>query len=154
MGGFVIVPMQERHLDALAELERVCFSEPWSRAGLEAELTDPVSVFSVAEIDSETAGYAGMHCISGECYVDNVAVFPRFRGRGVGLALMRHLVMRAENENAEFITLEVRSSNLPAISLYEKLGFCVAGRRRDFYRRPREDALILTRFLGTQRFHF
>jgi [ribosomal protein S18]-alanine N-acetyltransferase len=146
--GLVIVPLQERHLDDLVRLERICFSEPWSRAGLEAELYDPVSIFAVAQKDGETAGYAGMHCVSGECYVDNVAVFPQYRGLGIGLALMRHLILRAENEKAEFISLEVRASNMPAISLYEKIGFRVAGRRRDFYRRPSEDALILTRFLN------
>lgn len=148
MGGFVIVPMQPHHLDALVQLERICFSTPWSRSGLEAELTDPISIFAVAEADGETAGYAGMHCVAGECYIDNVAVFPQYRGRRIGFSLMRYLVMCGEDQGAKFLSLEVRASNLSAILLYEKLGFRTAGRRREFYRRPTEDALILTLWLA------
>ncbi len=96
MAGLKIVPMAERHLDALAELERVCFSSPWTRAGLAAELDNPGAVFAVAELDGETAGYAGMNCVLDECYVDNVAVFPQYRRRGVARALMDRLIGAAE----------------------------------------------------------
>lgn len=139
-----LVPMAPRHLDELARLERLCFSEPWTRAGLAAELSSDTAVFLVAEAEGKTAGYAGMHCAAGECYVDNIAVFPEYRRGGVGRALTRGLIGAARGRDAEFITLEVRPSNAAAVSLYESLGMRPAGRRRGFYRNPPEDALILT----------
>lgn len=141
-----IVPMEERHLDALAALEQICFSEPWTRAGLEVELANPAAVFAAAELSGETAGYAGMHRVLDECYMDNVAVFPRFRRRGAARALMEYLTARARESGARFLTLEARASNTAALALYASLGFRTAGRRRDFYRAPREDALLLTLF--------
>lgn len=141
--------MAERHLDSLAELERICFSEPWTRSGLAAELSNPAAVFAAAEFDGETAGYAGMNRVLDECYVDNVAVFPQYRRLGIALALMEYLIHDAKENRASFITLEVRASNAGAIALYEKLGFREAGRRRDFYRQPQEDALLLTLFLSS-----
>ena len=136
--------MEERHLDELARLEKLCFSEPWTREGLAAELTSGTAVFLAAELGGRIAGYAGMHCVCGECYVDNVAVFPELRRAGVGRALMEALIARARERDAQFVTLEVRASNGAARSLYESLGFRKAGLRRNFYRRPAEDALILT----------
>lgn len=144
MEELTLVRMAERHLDALAELERICFAEPWTRKGLEAELSCDTAVFLVAECGGETAGYAGMHCVCGECYVDNIAVFPRFRRRGVGRALTRGLIERARERNAGFFSLEVRPSNAAAVSLYQSLGLREAGRRKNFYRFPPEDALIMT----------
>lgn len=136
--------MEERHLSELARLERLCFSEPWTREGLAAELGSGTAVFLVAELCGRTAGYAGMHCVCGECYVDNIAVFPQLRRAGIGRALTEALIARARERDAEFVTLEVRASNAAARSLYGSLGFREAGLRRDFYRRPAEDALILT----------
>lgn len=148
MAELKVVPMEERHLDALAALERECFSEPWTRAGLAAELDNPIAVFRVAELDGKPAGYAGMHCVLDECYVANVAVFPQYRRRGVARALMEHLAGFAEQYGESFLTLEVRPSNAAAVALYTGLGFQQAGRRKDFYRLPKEDALILTLTLG------
>ena len=136
--------MMREDLDSLARLEKICFSTPWTRAGLEAELLFPPAVFIVAHIGENVAGYAGMHCACGECYVDNVAVYPEFRRQGVGEALMLGLISRARERQGEFISLEVRKSNSKAISLYDKLGFVQAGVRRNFYDKPCEDALILT----------
>lgn len=141
-----VVPMAPRHLDALARLEETCFAEPWTREGLAAELESDTAVFAVAEVSGETAGYAGMHRILDECYVDNVAVFPRFRRHGAAAALMEYLIEDAKKNGALFLSLEVRPSNAAALALYAKFGFRQAGIRRDFYRLPKEDALILTLF--------
>ena len=89
-------------------------------------------------------GYGGMHTVLGESYVDNIAVFPEFRGHGVGRTLMAVLIEKARENGGVFITLEVRASNLPAIAMYRSLGFTEAGVRRNFYTEPREDALIFT----------
>jgi ribosomal-protein-alanine N-acetyltransferase len=147
MAKLTIVPMEQRHLDALAELERVCFSTPWTREGLAAELKNPGAVFFVAELDGTVVGYAGMNCVLDECYVDNVAVFPQFRRRGVARLLMDRLIAASEQRGASFITLEVRVSNAGAIALYTEAGFREAGRRPGFYSLPKEDALILTKYL-------
>lgn len=140
-----IVPMQERHLDALAELEQLCFVHPWTRAGLAAELESGTALFLAAEDEAgEAVGYVGSHVVCGECYIDNVAVHPNCRGQGIALAILTELIRLVREQNGVFLTLEVRESNIPARRLYEKLGFSEAGRRRNFYTDPKEDALLLT----------
>ena len=131
-----ILPMTREHTEMLAELERLCFSRPWSREALLAELTNPVAAFFTAvegEAErEEILGYAGMHCPSGECYLDNLAVFPRHRRRGVAKALLCALEEEAKRRNGEFLSLEVRSSNESAIALYQSVGFLEVGRRKNF----------------------
>ena len=140
-----VVAMAAAHVAELARLEQLCFSEPWSEAGLAAELNNETAFFRVAEdADGNVLGYVGMHCVAGECYIDNVAVFPQARRRGVASALLADLVAWAKAEECAFVTLEVRPSNVGAIALYEKFGFTEAGRRKRFYRNPEEDGLILT----------
>lgn len=143
-----ICPMEERHIKELARLEALCFSAPWSEEGLGAELQSETAVFFVAEKEKEkkkeVLGYAGMHTVLGECYIDNIAVFPQYRGMGVGRMLTESLISWGKEHDALFITLEARSSNSAALGLYGSLGFQEVGRRKGFYSRPREDALILT----------
>ena len=140
-----VVAMTAAHVAELARLEQLCFSEPWSEAGLAAELNNETAFFRVAEDEGgNVLGYVGMHCVAGECYIDNVAVFPQARRRGAASALLADLVAWAKANACAFVTLEVRPSNTGAIALYEKFGFAEAGRRRRFYRDPEEDGLILT----------
>ena len=141
-----IVKMDESHIAELAGLEAVCFSAPWPAGSLASELDNPQAVFFVSVINRRVAGYAGMHDILGEGYVTNVAVFPEFRRHGVGTALMNALLDYGHLHDLTFITLEVRPGNSAAISLYERLGFERAGIRKDFYIKPSEDGLIMTRF--------
>lgn len=140
-----IVPMEEKHIPALAKLERICFSQPWSENGLRSELGNKLAVFFVAEQNNEVLGYAGMQCVMGECYINNIAVFPQFRGMGIGTRLVQTLVAHAEQQNSLFLTLEVRKSNKQAIAIYQKLGFLEAGCRKNFYTAPVEDGLIMTK---------
>ncbi len=148
-----IIPMERRHVPHLARLEKLCFAEPWSEKALEEELDNPQAVFLAAEsLHGEVLGYAGMHDILGEGYIDNIAVFPQARGSGIGSALVKALCSYGADKGLAFITLEVRPSNVPALALYQKFGFQEKGRRRNFYRRPAEDALILTKhFPGNNR---
>ena len=148
-----IVSMTAEHVSRLAELEKLCFSEPWSEKSLTEEIDKPAACFLVAMQQDEglgyggmhtVLGYGGMHTVLGESYVDNIAVFPEFRGHGVGRTLMEALIEKARENGGVFITLEVRTSNLPAIAMYRSLGFTEAGVRRNFYTEPREDALIFT----------
>lgn len=136
---------RREHGPVLAELEKLCFSSPWSEAALAEETENPNACFFTAVEDGKILGYAGMHMAAGECYVDNVAVFPAFRRKGVGEALLRALLREAESRGGEFLSLEVRPSNASALALYRKLGFLEEGRRKNFYTGPIEDGLILTK---------
>ena len=136
----------------LAELEALCFAEPRSEGALLGELGDPGRyLLLAARLDGELAGYAGLEYVLDEGYVTDVAVFPEFRRRGVAKALLRELERRARGMGLRFLTLEARPSNTPAVSLYAALGYEEAGRRRDFYRNPREDALLMTLWLSSNR---
>lgn len=140
--------MEKKHIARVAQLEKECFSDPWSEEGLSAELTKEEARFFVCENEGKLAGYMGMHIILDECYITNVAVFQSFRRKGIGEALVSHCIRKAVDENCSFISLEVRVSNAAAISLYEKLGFVPVGERKNFYSRPTENGLIMTKNLG------
>lgn len=144
-----IAPMGPEHIGAVAALERECFSNPWSIESLAGELENPLAVYCVAgEVGgTELAGYAGMHHIIDEGHITNIAVGAPWRRRGVASRLLRALLDYAEQRGLRLLTLEVRPSNLPAITLYEAFGFRHAGTRRNYYRSPLEDALILTKML-------
>lgn len=142
-----IVKMAECHIKEIAEIENVCFTTPWSEKGLEEELSNPHARFFVALSGNEVSGYIGAHNILGEVYITNVAVKPSFRRMGIGKGLVDFLVNESICENAEFVTLEVRKSNEGARALYENAGFSVVGERKDFYERPKENALLMTKYL-------
>lgn len=139
--------MEECHLDELARLETECFSQPWSRQALGEEIENPQAYFVVAQEGGRVLGYAGMHFACGEFAVDNVAVFPACRRQGAGQALVAALVGFAQGQGGGTMTLEVRPSNEGAMALYQGMGFQEAGRRKGFYTRPTEDALILRRMV-------
>ena len=141
-----IVPMAAEHLDEVAELEKICFSDPWSRNLLAESLKDELSAFLVALDDGGyVAGYAGVKVVLDEGYIDNIAVRPDCRRRGVAGQLLQVFLNFAAANRLAFLTLEVRPSNTPAIALYEKYGFRTVGRRKNYYEHPTEDAVIMTR---------
>lgn len=147
MNDIKIIKMAECHIKDLALIEKECFSTPWTEKGLYDELSNPHARFWVALLGDNVAGYIGAHNIVGEVYITNVAVNSTFRRKGVAENLVKYLISVSEAENADFVTLEVRESNLPARSLYEKMGFEVVGNRKDFYERPRENAILMTKNL-------
>lgn len=138
-----ILPMTAAHIAPIAALERVCFSDPWPEAAVESELTNPLSLWLVAVEDGRVAGYVGSQSVLGEADMMNVAVSPEFRRRGVARAMLLALERRLAENAVHSLTLEVRASNEPAISLYHSLGYVQVGRRPNYYHKPREDALIL-----------
>ena len=145
-----IVPMNADHLDELEKLEKICFSRPWSRKMLAEELENQCAAFLVAQ-DGDTGrvvGYAGLLVVADEGYITNVAVFPEYRRQGVAAKLISVFENFARGNKLAFLTLEVRPSNTGAIALYEGLGFREAGRRKNYYDLPKEDALILTKTYG------
>ena len=138
-----IVKMDQYHTGQVADLERLCFSYPWSINSINYELTNPLSLWLVA-LDGETvAGYVGSQSVLGESDMMNLAVAPEYRRSGLGEQLVKELVNRLRETGNHCLTLEVRASNEPAISLYLKNGFAQVGRRPNYYRNPKEDALIL-----------
>lgn len=140
-----IVPMNGDHLDEVAELERVCFPDPWSRNMLKEELENDLAAFLVAlDERGAVAGYAGLQVVLDEGNILNVAVRPDCRRRGVAGRLLQVFLNFAKGNQLSFLTLEVRASNYAAIALYGSRGFRGVGRRKNYYEHPREDAVIMT----------
>lgn len=141
-----IEKMTSAHLDRVCEIEKMCFSHPWSRQSLESELSNETSLFFAALENNEVVGYIGMSVVLDEGYIFNVAVDENFRCRGVGSALVGELITYSKKNNFSFVTLEVRKSNENAVALYSKFGFIKVGERRDYYSNPKEDAVLMTKF--------
>ena len=139
----MIVPMNESHVAQVAELEKICFSDPWSEKSVASELSNPLSCWLVAEEDGMVAGYVGSQTVIDESDMMNVAVHPDHRRKGIAEKLVVELVEALKKRESHCLTLEVRASNEPAKALYEKLGFIQVGLRKNYYRNPKEDALIL-----------
>lgn len=147
---YEIVPMDRSHIPQIAALERECFSTPWTENMLEDALFDSQASFIVAEAeDGSILGYAGLHVIVDEGYIDNIAVRPDYRGQGIADALL-DVFVRFGRAKLALLTLEVRLTNEPAIQLYYKHGFAQVGRRKDYYENPKEDAIIMTLEFGEQ----
>lgn len=134
--------IEREHLVAVAELERLCFAEPWSEKALELLLGELATGF-VCGCDGRVLAYGGMLIAPDEGQITNVAVHPNARRQGLGKTIVDALTEEAHTRGLEQISLEVRVSNLAAITLYERAGFTVAGRRKNFYRHPTEDALVM-----------
>lgn len=144
---FIIREASLKDIPALEKLEQQCFSVPWTKEQLIAQLPDGTHRFLVAERGGELLGYVGMMFVLDEGYISNVATAPSARRNGIGRALISALLKQAEELALSFVTLEVRRSNEPAKALYAQQGFIPVGERRDYYQRPKEDAILMTNFL-------
>lgn len=140
--------VREEQLEQIEEIEKACFSMPWTLEQLKSQLKDSQHEF-IASLDDEgrVLGYVGMMYVLDEGYISNVAVAPEARRQGIGRDLIKELMARAAALNLAFVTLEVRCSNTAAIALYEKQGFLPVGKRKNYYDFPREDAILMTHFL-------
>ena len=139
----IIETMKSSHVAQIAELEKICFSDPWSEKSIASELNNELAFWLTAIEGDLVAGYIGSQTVIDETDMMNVAVHPDFRRKGIAEALVNALIEALKSRGSRCLTLEVRASNVPAITLYEKLGFSQIGRRKNYYRNPREDALIL-----------
>ena len=140
----VILPAEEAHLPALAELERQCFTPPAGEARLREKFALEHNYMLSALIDGVVAGFIGVDEIAGEAFVDDLAVFPAQRRRGVASALLARAETDAILRGCEKIHLECREGNEAALRLYERRGYQRVGRRKNFYESPREDAVLMT----------
>ena len=138
-----ILEMKAEHVPQVAELEMLCFADPWSQMSIESELKNVWSCWLVAVEGDQVVGYIGSQTAIDETDVMNVAVHPNFRRRGIAESLIGYLSEALKKRGSHALMLEVRASNAPAIRLYEKMGFHQVGCRKNYYRNPKEDALIL-----------
>ena len=138
-----IIQMNKDHVSQIAHLEAQCFSDPWSEKSVASELENPLSYWLVAMDGEKLVGYVGSQTVLGETDMMNVAVCPDYRRQGIAEGLILALIADLKARESHCLTLEVRDSNASARALYEKLGFSEIGRRKNYYRNPKEDALIL-----------
>ena len=135
-----IIRLNESHVAPIAAIEKQCFSAPWDEASVRSEITNPLALWLVAVEDGQVLGYVGSQTVLREADMMNVAVAAAYRRRGIARMLVEELIRQLD---AYQLTLEVRASNAPAIALYESMGFTQVGLRKNYYRMPKEDALIL-----------
>ena len=138
-----ILIMNESHVAQVAELEKSCFSAPWSENSIRYELTIPLSLWLVAMEADALAGYVGSQSVIDEADMMNIAVHPDYRNQGVAKNLIQTLMDTLSGQGSHSLMLEVRQSNEPAKNLYASLGFETVGIRKNYYRNPKENALIL-----------
>ena len=142
------VLMNSDHVSQVAQLEKECFHDPWSENSIASELNNPLSLWLVAVDGQQVAGYVGSQSVMGEADMMNIAVSTQYRRMGIAQELVERLVKLLQEKDVYSLTLEVRASNEPAKALYSKLGFEQVGRRPNYYRNPKEDALILRKEWG------
>ena len=140
---FCVADAAIAHIEAIEELEKQCFSDPWSENSVASELENPLSLWLIAEEDGAVCGYVGSQTVLDETDMMNIAVHPDCRRKGIAAALITELVSRLKARGSRVLRLEVRESNFSAIALYEALGFTQLGLRKNYYRNPKENALIL-----------
>ena len=141
------VTVTEEDIPQIAELERICFSDPWSEDVLRESAENPLYRFVAVKDGTKILGYAGMFLTIPEAQIANIAVSPEARRRGIGRFLIRGLVREAAEAGAEVMFLEVREHNTGAIALYEQEGFVLVGMRKNYYDNPQENGFIYRRIL-------
>ena len=135
--------MTRDHVCQIAELEKLCFNDPWSENSIASELDNRLSSWLVSLDEDKVVGYVGSQTVLGETDMMNIAVHPDYRGRRIATELIEALIDVLSKQGSHSLMLEVRASNDPAKNLYAKLGFDPVGIRKNYYRNPKEDALIL-----------
>lgn len=140
----LIFRAEEKDIEDIENIEKECFSTPWSQTAIKDAMENNTAFF-IAKKGKKTVGYIGISAVLDEGYITNVAVSQKERRKGIGTALLNRVFSFARDNNLSFVSLEVRVSNQNAISLYTALGFKEEGKRKNFYDKPKEDALILTK---------
>jgi [ribosomal protein S18]-alanine N-acetyltransferase len=138
--------MRDGDVGAVLAIEEMSFSNPWSIDAFRGEIQNRGISFPLVIVrasDGRIAGYIIYWLIREDVQINNVAVHPDFRGKGLGKAALKFVLKDVQDKGAAFVTLEVRPSNTPARALYEKLGFKVLGTRKGYYTNPFEDALVM-----------
>ena len=151
MNKGIVRPMHIDDLQNILEVERASFATPWSLDAFKAELKDnEYARYLCLELEGQVIGYMGLWFILDEGHITNIAITPNHRGQHWGEFLMRSVMEKMVEQGMERMTLEVRVSNRPAQSLYQRLGFAIAGIRKGYYADTGEDAMIMWAELGTE----
>lgn len=137
--------LRQKYISEMSGIEKECFSDPWSEEMLAGELVNPLAFYMVATDGEQVVGYAGMHEVLDEAYITNIAVREEYRRRGIARGLIERLFSECRDKMIDYITLEVRESNVGAQTLYEKMGFEKCGRRVRYYG-GEEDAIVMSRY--------
>jgi ribosomal-protein-alanine N-acetyltransferase len=148
---FFIRRMKDTDLAAVRTIESLSFSNPWSETTFRGEIQNTSISFPLVVVrkpEDTVIGYIIFWHIRDDVQVNNIAVHPDYRGKGIGEALMRHVIDKVRANGATFVTLEVRPSNAGAVTLYRKLGFEILGTRKNYYTNPDEDAYLMGLVLG------
>ena len=136
-------PSLPEDTEAIEAIEQACFSDPWSRAGIEAQLSNKYGMSVVAALDGKPIGYVMGIALYETCEIVNVAVDPDFRRQGAARLMMSGFLDACRGKDVRQVLLEVRESNMAAIGLYESFGFRAYGKRKDYYENPAEDAVLM-----------
>ncbi len=143
--------MTQRDIPAVVKIERHVFTDPWSASSFEQELNETGWGAIVAETDGKVIGYACYYVLDTESHLTNIAVAADYQRKSVAKRLLDNILRVVTDHRCEFILLEVRPSNTPAIAFYERYGFKVLYRRPHYYRKPLEDAVVMVRYLDEDR---
>lgn len=141
--NILVRKMTEKDIGQVAAIEREAFSTPWDEQGFADAVSQERNLFCVAEYKGAVIGYCGMYTAADEGEITNVAVTAAFRKKGAGSRILAYAIEQAADMGIERIYLEVRRSNEPAQRLYRKYGFSPQGIRKNFYRKPEEDAVVM-----------
>jgi len=149
MESIIVRKMEVADINSVVDIEENCFPIPWTKNTFLTELTkNKLAKYCVVEVDGVVAAYGGMWLVVDEAHITNIAVHPKYRGKGIGKKVVEGLIEEGHKINIYRMTLEVRRSNLTAQGLYKKLGFVLCGIRPGYYQDNEEDALIMWRDLG------
>lgn len=140
-----IFPLTKEYIPFCVDLDKECFSEPWSEGQFLESLENEFSLFLVAEWDGNFAGFISVYIIFEEAQILNIAVSPVFRGKEIGKALILEAEKLAKEKNVKKLTLELRETNFSAKALYDKCGFTIDGMRKNFYSHPIENAILMSK---------
>lgn len=143
----VIRKMEKKHIEEVYQIEELSFFTPWSKKSILTEVENPIGRYIVIEEDEKVVAYGGFWLVLPEANINNVAVIPSHRGRGISKILMNELITMARSEGAKELYLEVRSSNRVAQNLYRSLGFVMIGLRSGYYVDTEEDAIVMLKNL-------
>lgn len=144
---FVIKKMQKEHVEQVYQIEELSFFTPWSKKSIQSEIDNPIGRYIVIMDGERVIAYGGFWVVAPEANINNVAVTPDYRGRGISKILMNELIAMAKLEGAKELYLEVRSSNRVAQNLYRSLDFKMIGLRSGYYVDTEEDAIVMLKNL-------
>lgn len=151
MSKLVVEEIDLQQCNDFWEIEKQCFSDPWSFLDFEYQIKNPNTEIIGAFVGNMPVGFVNLQCVAGELTINNIAVLKEFRKQSIGEKLLKAALEAYPNADVAF--LEVRESNIPAQKLYEKFGFVKVGERKNYYQNPTENAMLMTKNMKTEQYN-